>query len=465
MSENSKAAKEIKLPFGRGLAYSLGDFGGGCSNVMFASYFLIYSTNCLGIPAARASTVLILARIFDIVNDSWWGNWTDNAPNSKFGKYRKQMLTWLLPFVAVTFAFFNCPVAFLGTVKAEIWAYVFYFAWTFCYSAYNCAYMGLVSVITPSHKTRGSLSSWRTGFMMAGNIMIANIVTHFTGIYGENVSTGWRDATIILMIISLVVCTITVLGSKEIIQVEPKPKDQRDGIIKNIKTCLSNRQFMLCAVVSIAVGVAMNGRTGVMAYYFLYIAHDYMAMGTFATVFSLGALSGCLLFQFFANALKSKGKACQVYALLAIVSTVVMYFSASDINSTLWHVGTFLSFFGTFGLMAGFFGMTPDTADYGYNQTGNYQIGVYSAMITFWHKWGFVIIQGTMGFFLSAAGFNAAAEMQTAATTSVINLEFFWLPCLFLFLVIVLMHFYKLDYKKCDEVRAENIAKYGEYVM
>ena len=461
---NDISAAQGKLSFGRKIAYGLGDVGASCSNLMFASYFLVYCTNCLGIAASTASVILLAARVFDIVNDSWWGNWTDNKPNCEFGKYRKQMLTWIIPAIIFTCLMFSCPSGLAGSTVAVIWATVMYFAWTFCFSGWNCAYTGLSAVITPDHKERGSAASWRTGLMMLANIVIVAVVTDFTAKYGENSSTGWLWAVITLSIAGLIICAITVFGSKEVITVEPAPKGEQDGIIKNISTCLHNKQFMICAIVSIAVGVAVNGRNGVMAYYFIYITHDYTAISIFATTFCLGGMAGNFLFPYFANLLKSKGKACQLYAIIGIVFTFGMSACSGNVHGMPWFACTFMSYFGAFGMMAGFFGMTPDTADYGYQETGKYQIGVYSAMITFWHKMGFCLVQGTIGFILDAANFDAAAEVQTDAAASVISWEFFWIPAIAMAIGCVLLCFYKLDYKTCQEIRENNVAKYGDYV-
>ncbi len=464
MGENNSKPVKTKLPFGRKLAYGLGDVGASCSNVIFASYFLVYCTNVLQISASMASIILMGARIFDIINDSWWGNWTDNKANCAFGKYRKQMIIWIIPAIILTCLMFGAPSSIKGTTLAIVYAAVIYFMWTFCFSGWNCAYTGLSAVITPDHKERGSAASWRMGLMMLSNIAIVAIVTHFTAIYGEDSSIGWRISIILLSIAGFIICLVTVLGSKEIITVAPVPKEERDGIFKNIATCLHNKQFMLVAIISIAVGVAVNGRNGVMSYYFIYIAHDYTAMSIFATVFCLGGMAGCLLFSYFSNLFKSKGRASQLYAIIGIIFTIGMYFTSYDVHGVLWFICVFFSYFGSFGLMSGFFSMTPDTADYGYKLTGKYQIGVYSAQITFWHKMGFCIIQGTVGFVLDAASFDAAADIQTQAAQNAILTEFFWIPVIALALCFVLLIFYKLDYKACQEIREENVANYGEYV-
>lgn len=85
-------------------------------------------------------------------------------------------------------------------------------------------------------------------------------------------------------------------------------------------------------------------------------------------------------------------------------------------------------------------------------------------MITFWHKMGFCLVQGTIGFILDAANFDAAAEVQTDAAASVISWEFFWIPAIAMAIGCVLLCFYKLDYKTCQEIRENNVAKYGDYV-
>lgn len=118
---NDISAAQGKLSFGRKIAYGLGDVGASCSNLMFASYFLVYCTNCLGIAASTASVILLAARVFDIVNDSWWGNWTDNKSNCEFGKYRKQMLTWIIPAIIFTCLMFSCPSGLAGSTVAVIW--------------------------------------------------------------------------------------------------------------------------------------------------------------------------------------------------------------------------------------------------------------------------------------------------------------------------------------------------------
>ena len=55
------------------LGYALGDMGGILSFSLVSSYLTMFYTDILGISAASITILMLVARIWDAVNDPMWG--------------------------------------------------------------------------------------------------------------------------------------------------------------------------------------------------------------------------------------------------------------------------------------------------------------------------------------------------------------------------------------------------------
>ncbi|ELU03784.1 hypothetical protein CAPTEDRAFT_107233, partial [Capitella teleta] len=117
------------------VGYGLGDLANTLSFGMTAGFLLVYYTDVLGISAAAAGTLFLVARIWDAINDPMMGALCDKLFQKNNGtgdKFRPFLLkgSWLLLVTSVLV--FWAPEGLSDTQKL-IWAYVTYIAWGMCY--------------------------------------------------------------------------------------------------------------------------------------------------------------------------------------------------------------------------------------------------------------------------------------------------------------------------------------------
>lgn len=125
MSDSTKEKTSPKLA----LAYSMGEVGCQMSWYMINNYLMLFYTDVVGLTAGAVSMIMLIARVWDAVNDPMMGSIADRT-NTKWGKFRPYLFL-APPFLAVfnilTFTVFPvegaakvllCLICYIGTGMA-----------------------------------------------------------------------------------------------------------------------------------------------------------------------------------------------------------------------------------------------------------------------------------------------------------------------------------------------------------
>ena len=88
------------------LSYALGDMGGILSFSLVSSYLTMFYTDILGISAASITILMLVARIWDAVNDPMWGSFIDSRKPTKHGRFRPYILGASFPLAVGAFLMF-----------------------------------------------------------------------------------------------------------------------------------------------------------------------------------------------------------------------------------------------------------------------------------------------------------------------------------------------------------------------
>lgn len=84
---NEKEKTSPKLAF----SYSLGEVGCQMSWYMVNSYLMLFYTDIVGLAAGAISMIMLIARVWDAINDPMMGNICDRT-NTKWGKFESMKL-------------------------------------------------------------------------------------------------------------------------------------------------------------------------------------------------------------------------------------------------------------------------------------------------------------------------------------------------------------------------------------
>jgi GPH family glycoside/pentoside/hexuronide:cation symporter len=109
----------MKLALGTLLIYAAPGVGFGFMTLMISTWFMKYTTDVLGIPAATIGAILLLSRVWDAVADPVAGYLSDRT-QTRFGRRRPWMLAGAAP-LALGFALAWSPPASLSPTALACW--------------------------------------------------------------------------------------------------------------------------------------------------------------------------------------------------------------------------------------------------------------------------------------------------------------------------------------------------------
>ncbi len=162
MGENKKY-----LTMKERICFTIGAFGRSGIYTLMSMFTLVYFQNGAGLSLKQSSTIILVGRIFDAINDPMMGMIVDRT-KSKWGKMRPYLLFAPVPIAVCTILLFTAPFE-QGSNAAFIWAFVTYILWGVAFTVQDVPFWGLSSVITPLENERTSfLSTARLGSTFGG---------------------------------------------------------------------------------------------------------------------------------------------------------------------------------------------------------------------------------------------------------------------------------------------------------
>lgn len=141
------------------IGYALGDAAaGGITWKVMSIAFPLFFTNVFGLTVADTATLMLIARMFDVVTDPLMGSLADRT-QSRWGTYRPWLIFGAVP-LGVIFALLLYTPDF-GPVGKRIYAYTLYLLMMACYTAVNVPYGSLLGVMTSDDNEKNQFSSFR----------------------------------------------------------------------------------------------------------------------------------------------------------------------------------------------------------------------------------------------------------------------------------------------------------------
>ncbi|MBR1763675.1 MAG: MFS transporter, partial [Eubacterium sp.] len=92
------------------VGYALGDMGGLLTFSLISSFLNVFYTDVLRIPLGQITVLMIIARVWDAINDPMWGGFIDSRKPTKYGRFRPYILWFSIPMaVAAVLMFAKVP--------------------------------------------------------------------------------------------------------------------------------------------------------------------------------------------------------------------------------------------------------------------------------------------------------------------------------------------------------------------
>ena len=144
MEENKAAVQHEKASPKLLVGYGLGEIGCQMSWYMINNYLNIFYTDVVGLTGAAISTIVLIARVWDAINDPMMGQIADRT-NTRWGKFRPYLM--FAPPVLAIFNILTFTVFPVQGLTKVILCGVCYIGAGMAYTACSIAYQAPLNVI------------------------------------------------------------------------------------------------------------------------------------------------------------------------------------------------------------------------------------------------------------------------------------------------------------------------------
>jgi glycoside/pentoside/hexuronide:cation symporter, GPH family len=440
MNTNASA----RLPFSRIFGYGLGDFAFNFYWFPLQLFLTYYYTDVIGIPAATAGAITMICLVWDGVVDPYIGILA-NKTRTRWGRYRPYMLFGCVP-LALSFTLMFAPVPLKDT-SLVIYAFATQLIFRTLYGAVNIPYGAMMATMTRDSMERNSLSGVRMFCAMGGGAIVSvftpRLVEYFRGQdqAGEPTS-AYFISTAILSALAIVFILISFAMTEERVAADTdnEPKLAIGTLLKMVASNVPFLQIMAGNALFSFANVLINMS---LAYYVqYYLLQPQTLTGELGGLMPIVQLIAVLPWMFVTQRI-GKRWAWIAGLAVALASLACLHF-APDRNVTwVWVcLGTYAV--GAASMAVNFWGIVPDTVEYGEWRSGIRAEGFIFGFVTLIQKVAVGVSAAFLGSYLGWIGY-VANQPQSPETINGLKMLLTVVAGASLIASAIVMYFYKLD--------------------
>ena len=438
------------------IGYAVGDAAaGGITWKVMSIAFPLFFTNIFGLTVADTATLMLIARMFDVVTDPVMGMLADRT-QSRWGTYRPWLILGAIPFGLIFALLLYTPE--FGPVGKRIWAYTLYLSMMVIYTAVNVPYGSLLGVMTDDDNEKNQFSSFRmVGAYAMGFVTLLSFpyLQKFVG------GTDQHQYAVLGAFFGFLAAAGT-LACGLLTKERLKPIRAEKFSLKPFADLFRNKPWIMLTLIGICTNFFNGFRYAVAAYMFDYILGKEITMGGLIinyTVFMMFGEATCMVFGAlspkFTQWVGSKRNAFMASALICLVFSLLFFFMPQD-PAYIWVLIAIviLTSMGIGLYSPLLWSMYADVADYATEKNGTSSTGLIFSSGTMAQKFGTAISGSLVAMLLGIAGFSSGTDPLTGETIititdmesvkSMIWCLFSIFPAIIAAIIIVLTKFYPI---------------------
>ena len=435
----------MKLSLKERLGYGLGTAGEQFPNFLVQTFLFAYFNLVVGLNAGVIATIMLIARVWDAINDPLMGIIADHT-RSRWGSYRPWAFFATIPmgiFLVLTFT----NVGLTSTAKV-IYCGAMYILFGMSNTASLIPLGSMANVLTDSNQERAVLGSFREFGSsignLAGSIAVPAIVTAFIK-SGMGEARGYQLTAVVLSILCFVFLGITFFTTKE--RIEP-PKNPV-SFIASLKVLKGNVPGICIILFFFFITTAIITRQMFNAYYGIYVLGN---EGLGNSLLMVMGIAPFFLLYFIPRIAAKWGKKFQLVLGCVVIIIGAILFYLAGANGPMNLIASFIIGWGQVLTFSGTWSVIPDTADYGEYKNNVHAPGAMYAIANFGLKMGMTMASTLLGWGLMASGFDQTAAVQAAGVANglrIFNAVSLIIPIVCALLVLIP---YKLTAEKSKEI-------------
>lgn len=411
-----------------------------------ASYYSVFMTDTMKVPAASASVIMLVASLWDAINDPIMGTLADRT-HTKYGRYRPYFTIFpVLMAIVGVLIFLNPPG--LSASQKIIYVTVTYIAYGMLYTILTMPHMAVLPAVTKSNASRNKVIA-----MGAGVTAVAfTIASTFTPVMTKFFGGSYIPLMAIYGILGIIAFWGLFATAKEryLAPIEKRP------VTHDLKKLFRHTQLypimLVWCLASMGYGLMFSGSV----YYMMYYIGRPDLIALYMGIISIGALVSMVVLMPLALKLFKTGQKALVITQSATFICYVICFFFGKMIPVLYVV----SFLATaIGAMSNALVnvLVNDTIDFIQLKEGVSLNGTISAIKGFAQKCGSTVTNSGILAVLAATGYIAGAIGQQPGSAMLgINMIRFGIPTITCLIIVICLKFYPLEkyYPEIEEMKA-----------
>lgn len=398
---------------------------------VISSYFSIYLTDTMLLPAAACSAILFIATLWDAINDPIMGVIADRT-HTRFGKYRPYFI--VAPILLLVFSSLIWLNPDFSTTGKIVWVLLTYIGYGMTVTLYTMPQMSVLPACVKNDGERNKIIVMGAGVTSVA-FFIGNTFT--PAITGAFESMGFHNGYIPMMILFSVLAMVSFWGlfatSKErYIQ----PAENAKG---NLLKVLKHKELFPYIIVWIMASMGYGLMFASSIYYVTYYLGRPDLIPIYMAIVSIGAMVSMIFMMPLALKIFKSGHRALKYTQIisAVCYLLLLLFGKSSLPFLF--VMTFIATAIASMSNALVNILVNDAIDYVQLKEGITANGVISSIKGFAQKCGTTVVSSGILAVLAAAGY-VANQQQTESALRAINFLRFGAPiCTAIIVVICLL--------------------------
>lgn len=377
--------KEVR-PFGMRdkIGYGLGDFGCNMSFAFINNYLMVFYVTCMGIKAKHFAVIILLAKIFDAINDPIIGGICDASKPGKDGKFKPWIKWASLPLLVSSVLMFiyapNAPYALKIAMCLGL-----YCVWSVAYTSVNVPYGSMQSVITTQSDERSSLSTWRSVGAMLAQIPVMILLPKL--VYDPNTSNPRGNVFIYIVGVMGLIGFVSFILLRKLTteRVEPTVNnEQKFNYFKTLASFFKNKPMMGVTISSVAYLALMMTVTNSMQYVFMCYFKNTKIIPIATIIAGLPIGLGIVITKPLLKKFTKKQLCTYPFAISAVAAGIATFVRFD--NPYVWIAFIGVSMFGTCFYLTLMWALVADCIDYQEEKTGRREEGSIYATYSLFRK-------------------------------------------------------------------------------
>lgn len=428
----ASATKEKKLPARVKWLYASGDFGKTLLVVLTMGFSLYFYTDVLGLNPNVVSAIILIAKIWDFINDPMMGALVDRT-HSKEGKCRMWLKYMSVPGGICLALCFMMPE--LVTTGKIIWVAVTYTLQGMASTALMIPQNTLMSRLTTDPAERAQLNAYRGYFSLAANLGAGALTVPFVMAAGNgDMRKGFMIFGIVCGILYAISNLIVYFATKgyepmedEVVvetPTEAKPKEKL-----HIREVFSNIPWLLILISYFVINMAISIAGSTQMFYCQYNLGNVNLYSIMSTI----SLVGCIPVYLFMSTLVKKLGNVRCAMIGTAIAAFGYYFRVvfHDANVAIILIGMIIGCMGQVLATSMVILIIYDSYIYmEYKTKKPAPEGILVSGYSVAYKVGMAIASPVAGWLLGAFPYVAGAETQEASVLKLFYFENTLLPAL-----------------------------------